>query len=180
MTQELLGLLGTGEASIQELQNFTQAGMDLETEKFYSSPRTPSLWGKPPFIQAVKDRLNLKDAFRTIPEIPSYQIPRDPPSPEAIVELVSQAYEADPQEITKPRLRRHAQARAAALYLCRQRGGWPLAAIAGAFGGCRNSAVSNAVSRIKEAMQRDPVLRERIAGMEEILGQDEFKCRVKT
>lgn len=103
-------------------------------------------------------------------EIPQMNVLENPPSISEITSLVCQALEIPAEALQQSGTRKASEERAIAIYLCRNVGGWPLKEIAGAFGGCRYSAISNAVLRVKKKLTT-PSFKKQIVELEEALGK---------
>lgn len=175
----VLDQFGRAKDAIQQLKRFTLAGMDEETEKFYSRQRYSHILAKENFLARIKQMF--LTAGPASPEIPKLTelIPR-PPTIEETVFLVAQAYELPKQLVLAPKSTLARQARSAAIYLCRSVGGWPLVAIGRVFGGYKDSSIGSIVARMTQRLKDNGPLQSRLLEIEKALLQNQEKALTLT
>jgi REP element-mobilizing transposase RayT len=165
----LLGFFGDGEGALDEFQRFTNAGIEEETEKFYSSKKLSPILAGASFLSWIRSR-GFAGPRRNQVRLPG-NMNADLHSSETIAKIVAEAYEVPLAQVMVPyRGRSHElhEARSAAIYLARELSGRKMQEIADAFG-CGCQAAGKAASRFERRLLQKPDLRARVEEIRNIL-----------
>lgn len=129
---------------VEAYQQFVNEGVSEELHRFYGKKKLDSI---------LSDRAFCAAQLKTIEEnheIPELKKLKTHPSIELIAVKVADHFDMSLQELLTPLKGPHSQgkARAIAMYLCQQKGGWPLSEIAPYFGLQSCSSVSARVNEV--------------------------------
>lgn len=158
----ILDQFGKGWEALAKLKEFTEAGIDEKLERFYQRQRPGSILANQKFLDWIKQKGFLISGQEKASAINKEAPPNKAPSLNYILSVVSQAYEVSLTQVKKLQRGTSNEPRDTAIYLSRKLTGLPLSKIAHLFGCCRQSAISNAISRLGKQMNRDQGLRERV------------------
>lgn len=170
LTKPVLELFGSGSDTILEFQRHTQAGVDEETDAFYSRKKLKPAFGKPAFL--TKLRKTIASTQKPDAEVPDSKALLRQASLEDVCHLVEQAYEVNRNGISSSQRGRVNEARDCLAYLARTRAGYSLRSIAEFLGGVSYVAVNLAVERMKQRIAENFTTRQRVEELLNSLRRD--------
>jgi len=146
-------------------RDFVEAGMDRETQEFYTKKRFPPVLGSDDFRERLRGKL-LVD-----PEIPEIKKLEAMPSLAEIMQTVALVFGVPQKNILQIRQGRGRKntARSAAIYCCRKIAGLSLREIADYFALGHYGSVSGAVSRFEKLIREDAGVRLAIEKTEHLI-----------
>jgi REP element-mobilizing transposase RayT len=130
----------------------------------YEKSKLPLLLGAKDFIDDIKQKYCDKATIKEMPQVKELF-----PDKSQIEKTVSGVYQIEIDELLKSRRGNYNEARNVAIYLMRKYTGAPLKDIGSRFGMSSYSSVSSVIIRIKQAMDRNKKLRQRITAAEKLL-----------
>jgi REP element-mobilizing transposase RayT len=130
----------------------------------YEKSKLPLLLGAKDFIDDIKQKYYDKVTIKEMPQVKELFLDKS-----QIEKTVSRVYQIEIDEFLKSRRGNYNEARNVAIYLMRKYTGAPLKDIGSRFGMSSYSSVSSVIIRIKQAMDRNKKLRQRITAAEKLL-----------
>jgi len=130
----------------------------------YEKKKLPLLLGTKNFIDDIKQKYYDKTIIKEIPQVKELFLDKA-----QIEKAVCRVYQIVAAELLKSRRGNYNEARNVAIYLMRKYTGASLKDIGSRFGMSSYSSVSSVIMRIKQAMDRNKKLRQRISAAENML-----------
>jgi REP element-mobilizing transposase RayT len=138
---------------------------ESETLKtLYGKKKLPLLLGAKDFIDDIKQKYYDKTIIKEMPQVKELFLDKS-----SIEKNVCHVYQIDGSELMKSRRGNHNEVRNLAIYLTRKYAGASLKDMGSRFGMNSFGSVSSVIMRIKQAMDRDKNLRQRITLVEKLL-----------
>jgi REP element-mobilizing transposase RayT len=130
----------------------------------YGKKKLPLLLGAKDFIDDIKQKYYDKTIIKEMPQVKELFLDKS-----WIEKNVCHVYQIEGSELMKSRRGNHNEARNVAIYLLRKHTGASLRDISFSFGMNSYSSVSSVIMRIKQEMEGDKELRQRMAAVEKLL-----------
>jgi len=137
---------------------FMRAAGEESVRAFYARQRRGPVLGTQPFLERLRRRIR-KRAI-ALPEVPEAKAYLRPPA-ETCLTIVGQVYGTDREALLWTRRGQRNEARAMAMYVCRQLGGMKLQEIARLFGVGGYSTVRSVIGRARTALDKGGPIRQR-------------------
>lgn len=148
----LLSRFGKGRQGLSAYRRFMEEGVEEELREFYQGKYLKPILGGKDFVERVKGKIDER-AKRDEEVSEARRLFR--PGIGDIVSATARVYGKREKEFSKKRRGHGNEARAMAIYLCRELGGHKLREIGAAFGLEKYSSVSSACLSMKARMERD-------------------------
>ena len=148
----------------QKYQLFIEEGIDKELDTFFKKLKRIPILGSEAFVKTVTQKY-LKDKTKEIPEQNRLYKLRLP-SIKDIMQAVAKYYHIDISALKVTKLKSSNKPRAIAIYLAFKLSGQSLQAIADQFTNISYSGVAQSYKRIKEKIEKDPIIAKEIVFLE--------------
>jgi putative transposase len=137
-----------------------RGGVEEMVQSFYARDRRPPILGSPPFVERLRQRV-VKGAF-SLTEVPEARAFFRPDA-ETCLRVVGEAYGTDREALLRSRQGQRNEARAMAMYVCRQFGGMMLPEIARVFKVAGYFTVRSGIARARAELNKGGVIVRRFA-----------------
>lgn len=153
--EKVLGRFGpTLQAALQRYKAFMSEEVDEQTRGLYARRNSPAIWGAEAFCVEIRARIGDRKLNDEVPQ--SIQERRRPTLKE-IERVVCEGYRIEGTELDQKRRGIWNEPRNVAIYLARQRIGYPLKEIGRKWGGLKYSSISSMVYAMKERIENKGV-----------------------
>jgi len=152
-------------------EEFVEAGVDSETERFYGGKKQAPILGGDKFIQKMQRRV------RSNREIPEQRTLRPRVRMNEIIDLTAREFKSERTRLlhaTRGRGNTNV-ARSAAMYLTRKSAGYPLNEIADCFGLKSYGSVSGQIHRFKETLDSNPQIERKVARLSKMISKKAWR-----
>ena len=130
----------------------------------YGKKKLPLLLGAKDFIDDIRQKYHDKTSVKEVPQVKELFLDKS-----KIEKAVCGVYQIEVNDILKSRRGNYNEARNVAIYVIRKHAGASLKDIGFRFGMNSYTSVSSVIMRIKQVMDRDKKLRQRITAVEKLL-----------
>lgn len=148
----------------QAYLDFVKQEVPETLSALYEKKKLPLLLGAKDFMDDIKQKYSDKTSIKEVSQVKELFLDKS-----QIEKAVSRIYQIEVADLLKSRRGNYNEARNVAIYLIRKYAGTSLTDIGSRFGMNSFSSVSSVIMRIKQAMERDKKLRQRITAVEKLL-----------
>jgi REP element-mobilizing transposase RayT len=148
----------------QAYLDFIKQEVPKAISALYEKKKLPLLLGAKDFIDDIRQKYHDKTSIKEVPQVKELFLDKS-----QIEKAVCGVYQIEVDDILKSRRGNYNEARNVAIYLIRKYAGASLKDVGSRFGMNSYTSVSSVIMRIKQVMDRDKKLRQRITAVEKLL-----------
>jgi REP element-mobilizing transposase RayT len=165
--EEVLGRFApTLQPALRQYKAFMSEKVDEQTLGLYARGNLPAIWGTEAFCEEIRARIGNR---KLNDEIPQSRQERSRPTLRQIERVVCEGYRVEGAQLYQKRRGIWNEPRNVAIYLARQRIGYPLKEIGARWGGLKYSSISSMVYAMKQRIEKDHGVRARVDEIEKAL-----------
>ena len=165
--EEVLGRFARSrQQALGRYKAFMSEEVDEPTRGLYARGNSPAIWGSETFCEKIRARIGDR---KLNDEIPQSRHERPRPTLKQIERVVCEGYRVEGAQLYQKRRGRWNEPRNVAIYLARQRTGYPLKEIGARWGGLKYSSISSMVYAMKQRIEKDHSVRARVEEIEQAL-----------
>lgn len=148
----------------QAYLNFVKQEVPETLSALYEKKNLPLFLGAKDFIDDIKQKYYAKTSIKEVPQVKELFLDKS-----RIEKAVCGVYQIEVADLLKSRRGKYNEARNVAIYHIRKYAGASLKDIGLSFGMHSYTSVSSVITRIKQEMDRDKALRQRVTAVEKLL-----------